>query len=608
MTALSFFSVLAADAPAEFSPALPLIILAIGIATVIGMIVVLRINAFLALITAAIIVSLLAPGEFAEKISRVATAFGSTAGKIGIVIALAAVIGKCLIDSGAADRIVRMFVRLLGEKRCPISLMSSGFVLSIPVFFDTVFYLLIPLARSMHRQTKRSYILLILAMGMGATITHSLVPPTPGPLIIAETLRIDLGMMIMVGLLCAAPTAAVMLFVINWFARFVEIPMRPIEGSEPEPEPLPDEKLPGLLAAMLPIILPLVLISAHTIAKTLANAEHAARLTASDVSGWQDFSAALARSNGDTSAPAGTLMDLLPEATQKIMRDVTATGTLSPEDQTTLRDDLNKMLGEPKTALGGRGAFADLALSDEAQAWVERAAGSTSQAEVERVNRLYLEQAFPELIQPHIWDTPRRKTTYVTAVLGNANLAMMVSAAIALYVLWRQRRPSRVQLSKMVEHSLMSAGVIILITSGGGAFGAMLKQAQVGDAIQALVTGESTQQLGGIHLLLMGFLVAFLLKFAQGSTTVSMITTSAMLAGMIGTPEAIGYHPVYVAAAIGFGAQCGNWMNDSGFWVFAKMGGLTEIEGLKTWTFMVGIMTIVGLLFTILFATILPLA
>jgi H+/gluconate symporter-like permease len=608
LTALNLFSVLAAEAPAEFSPAWPLVILAIGIAIVIGMIVVLRINAFLALITAAIVVSLLAPGEFAEKISRVATAFGSTAGKIGIVIALAAVIGKCLIDSGAADRIVRMFVRLLGEKRCPISLMSSGFVLSIPVFFDTVFYLLIPLARSMHRQTKRSYILLILAMGMGATITHSLVPPTPGPLIIAETLRIDLGMMIMIGLLCAAPTAVVMLFVISWFSKLVDIPMRPIEGSEPEPEPLPDEKLPGLLAAMLPIILPLVLISAHTIAKTLANAEHAARLTASDVTSWQDLGAALARSNGDAGTPAGVLMGLLPEEMQQVVREAAATGSLSDESQVALRDDLNRMLGEPKTALGSREAFVDLTLSPENQAWIKKASGSTSQAEVERVNRLYLEQAFPELIKPHLWDTPRRKTTYVTSVLGNANLAMMVSAAIALYVLWSQRRPSRIQMSRMVEHSLMSAGVIILITSGGGAFGAMLKQAQVGDAIQALLTGGSAQQLGGIHLLLMGFLVAFLLKFAQGSTTVSMITTSAMLAGMVGTPDAIGYHPVYVAAAIGFGAQCGNWMNDSGFWVFAKMGGLTEVEGLKTWTFMVGIMTIIGLLFTILFATILPLA
>ena len=79
----------------------PLVILCIGVAIVIGMIVVLRINAFVALISAAIVVSLLAPGEFSEKISRVATEFGNTAAQIGIVIAMAAIIGRCLIESGA---------------------------------------------------------------------------------------------------------------------------------------------------------------------------------------------------------------------------------------------------------------------------------------------------------------------------------------------------------------------------------------------------------------------------------------------------------------------------------------------------------------------------
>ena len=96
----------------------PLIILAVGIATVIGMILVLRLNAFIALITSAILVSLMAPGPIADKISRVASAFGSTAGDIGIVIALAAIIGTCLMESeAAADRIVRFFLRVLGEKR-----------------------------------------------------------------------------------------------------------------------------------------------------------------------------------------------------------------------------------------------------------------------------------------------------------------------------------------------------------------------------------------------------------------------------------------------------------------------------------------------------------
>jgi GntP family gluconate:H+ symporter len=76
---------------------------------------------------------------------------------------------------------------------------------------------------------------------------------------------------------------------------------------------------------------------------------------------------------------------------------------------------------------------------------------------------------------------------------------------------------------------------------------------------------------------------------------------------LITSKEALGYHPVYLATSIGFGAQCGNWMNDSGFWIFAKMSGLTEVETLKTWTVTVSALAFVGLGFTLLFATVLPL-
>ncbi|HUV62401.1 MAG TPA: SLC13 family permease, partial [Sedimentisphaerales bacterium] len=137
----------------------PLLILIIGIIAVIGMIIGLRVNAFIALVTAAILISLLAPGDLSQKVSRVADAFGGVVGAIGIVIALAAVIGKCLMDSGAADQIVRSFLKILGEKRASWALMGSGFVLSVPVFFDTVFYLLVPLARSLCRRTGKNYVL-----------------------------------------------------------------------------------------------------------------------------------------------------------------------------------------------------------------------------------------------------------------------------------------------------------------------------------------------------------------------------------------------------------------------------------------------------------------
>ena len=160
----------------------PLMILAIGVLIVLGMIIALRINAFIALITAAIAVSLMAPGETAEKMSRVAVAFGAACGNIGIVIALAAVIGKAMMDSGAADRVVRAFLNALGEKRASLALMGSGYVLSVPVFFDTVFYLLVPLARSLYRKTGKNFLLYVCAIAAGGAVTHTLVPPTPGPL------------------------------------------------------------------------------------------------------------------------------------------------------------------------------------------------------------------------------------------------------------------------------------------------------------------------------------------------------------------------------------------------------------------------------------------
>ena len=204
----------------------PIVILGVGIISVVIMIVVLRINAFLALIVSAIAVSLLSPGVPAEKIARVALAFGSTAGGIGIVIAMASIIGVCLIESGAADRIVRSLVTRLGIKRVPAALMGSGFLLSMPVFFDTVFYLLVPLARSFYRQVRSNYLLFILAICAGGVVTHVMIPPTPGPLIMAANLNINIGVMIAVGMLVAVPMALVGLgssYVMN---RMMPISMR----------------------------------------------------------------------------------------------------------------------------------------------------------------------------------------------------------------------------------------------------------------------------------------------------------------------------------------------------------------------------------------------
>ena len=270
----------------------PLLILAIGVAVVLGMIIVFRINAFVALITAAMVVSLLAPGEVGSKIGRVADAFGRSAGAIGIVIALAAVIGQCMMDSGAADRIVRTFLKLLGEKRAPLALMGSGFVLAVPVFFDTVFYLLVPLARSLYRRTNKNFLLYIMAISAGGAITHTLVPPTPGPLLMASTLGVDIGLMILVGAVIAVPASLAGIMFSMIIDRVMDVPMRQA-GNQPDPEPLSDDQLPSLLAALSPILLPVVLISCNTVVETLADADRPGQLAKDDITDWAALSAGL---------------------------------------------------------------------------------------------------------------------------------------------------------------------------------------------------------------------------------------------------------------------------------------------------------------------------
>ncbi len=446
----------------------PIVILIIGVVLLIAMILVLRLNAFVALITSAIVVSLLSPGDFADKVTRVGQAFGSVAGSIGIVIALAAIIGKCMMDSGAADRIVRSFLKVLGEKRAPTAMMLSGFVLSIPVFFDTVFYLLVPLARSLWRRTRKNYMLYVTAIVAGAGITHTLVPPTPGPLFMANELNVDVGLMMMLGLLIGLPTAALGVLVCKMINRRMDIPMRPYAGQV-EPEPLDDNQLPPFWISFAPIALPVILISLNTITKAL------------DVDGL---------------------------------------------------------------------------------------------------------------------------TAHIAAVLGHRDSALLLAAAVAMFVLVRQRKLSFKELASRSETALMSGGIIILITAAGGAFGAMLREAGIKGWLQELL-GEQGQTVG-LVMLVMAFVVAVVMKFAQGSGTVSMITTVSIFAAMGVSPEMLGCNPVYLAMAIGSGSLVGDWMNNSGFWIFARMGGFTEVETLKSWTILTAALGLIGLGLTLLFAYLLP--
>jgi len=546
----------------------PFLILFIGVAVVIGMIIGMRINAFVALITAALVVSFLSPGEIADKVSRVASAFGATAGGIGIVIALAAVIGKCLMDSGAADRVVQAFVKGMGEKRSSIALSGSGFVLSIPVFFDTVFYLLVPLARSLYRSTKKNYLKYVLAISAGAAVTHTLVPPTPGPLLMAQQLGVDLGTMIGVGALVGIPAAIVGLLFAGWLDKRMPIEMRPLPGEEEsETVEIGDRKLPSLFVSLLPILLPVVLIGMNTALETKANGERAAQITEGDIKDGAALKAAIA------------------VATETPLLALKEAGVHES-------DDLAAAINE---ALIDRQAFA-----------TGKNLGRSNLALVENANRSALEAVLPEaVLARHVWDTPARKAANVSKLYGNANLALLLSAVIAILLYVRSCKPSKTQFSDMLEHALMSGGLIILITAAGGAFGAMLAAAGIGEAIQAKFASAGASM--GISLLCLAFFISLVMKIAQGSTTVAVITASGMISAMLVGVD-LSFHSVYLATAIGGGGLVGSWMNDSGFWIFSKMSGLTEAEALKSWTPLLAVLGVTAFVMSVLLSFVLPLA
>ncbi len=579
---------------------IPVLLLVIGIVSVLGMIIGLKLNAFLALIISALIVSLgvgLVEGQDAgARMNAVVQGFGAAAGGIGIVIAMAAIIGKCMLDSGAADRIVRSAVHVTGEKKASLGLMVSGFVLAIPVFFDTVFYLLVPLARSLYRRTNQHYLRYLMAIATGGAITHTLVPPTPGPLLVSAILGVEIGTMMLVGTLVAIPAAIVGLIYSVVADRLMPVEMRPLGAHDDKHEALSEDRLPRLWVSLLPVALPVLLIGAGTLADTVADREDRAKLEIADVLDYQRLAETLSESS--PASPAGRVM--ASPRVSETDREILLAPAQSDAEKTEVVSVLNRVLLDG--SFYDEQAFVGVAISKVAKSKLSANQLRMKPVDRRRMNRVLLEDAYPELIRRHEWNTPKRMLANRLSLWGNANFALMLAAICAMLTLKIVRKLSWRSLSEDVEDSLMSGGVIILITAAGGAFGAMLQDTNISDTIRNHFSGSGAS---GIALLLLGWGIAAVLKVAQGSSTVAMIVGAGMMSAIIGDAKP-DFNMVYVATAVGTGSLMGSWMNDSGFWVFTKMGGLTEGESLRSWTPLLMILALVGLAVTIGLSQTLP--
>ena len=193
-------------------------------------------------------------------VSRITSTIGEYCGKLAILIVAASIIGRCLLDSGAADRIVNSTLSLLGERMAPAAFVFSGFTLGIPVFFDTVFYLMIPLGKALRLRTGSNYLLYVLSIVAGGTMAHSLVPPTPGPLFIAEEFGVPISSMIMGGCVVGLFSASIGMIYAFWINGRCELPLRDVADIPATVKPGEDDA-PGLFPSLVPIVLPVVLIT-----------------------------------------------------------------------------------------------------------------------------------------------------------------------------------------------------------------------------------------------------------------------------------------------------------------------------------------------------------
>ncbi|EHN14707.1 MULTISPECIES: GntP family permease [Clostridium] len=449
--------------------------LIIGISILVFLILKTKIHTFLALIISAATTGLIGgmpPNKIIESISK---GFGGTLGSIGIIIGFGVMMGQIFEVSGAAERMAKTFIKFLGKKREELALAITGFIVSIPIFCDSGFIILAPLAKAISKKTKKSVVSLGVSLGLGLVITHSLVPPTPGPVGVAGIFGVSVGHFLLWGIPLAIPMAIAGMF----YGKYIGKKIYQIPGEEEDQwirpeyqEPVYDfeheednKELPSTFMAFAPIITPIILILINTI------------------------------------------LDVLIK-----QKSITPSG-------------------------------------------------------------------FTNMVQ----------------FLGSPIIAVGIGLVIAIYGLAGNLNKEKV-INEM-EKGIKSAGIIILVTGGGGALGMVLRDSGTGDYIAKLIAGSH------MPVVLIPFIIASLVRLIQGSGTVAMITAASITAPIV---AASNVNPILAALGACMGSLLFSYFNDSYFWVVNRSLGIKDAkEQIKVWSVTTTIAWAVGLVELIILSFIL---
>ena len=439
-----------------------LIGLAVGIAVLIFLVLKTKIQAFLALIISTVVVGVIGgmpltnitiEVDGVEKtfgiVNSITSGFGGTLGSIGIIIGFGVMMGQIFEVTGAAKRMAHTFLKLFGKKREEEALALTGFLVSIPIFCDSGFVVLAPIAKAISKATKKSVIGLGTALAAGLVITHSLVPPTPGPLGVCGIFGVDVGKFILLTLVLALPMAIACIAYSRLYLskKYYRIPNEEGEIVEmPYQEPnyeaafsMDMTGVPGALESFMPLIIPIILILINTVATAMGKTEG--------------------------------FMNVLV------------------------------FLGQPIVAVG---------------------------------------------------------------------LGLIVA------ILTLGRKLDRHEALTEMEKGMASAGIIMLVTGGGGALGQIIKDSGLGTFMAEGLAKTA------IPIIILPLLISTAMRFIQGSGTVAMTTAASITAPII---VASGVSPILGAVACCVGSLFFGYFNDSYFWVVNRTLGVSEAKDqLRIWS------------------------
>ena len=466
-----------------------MILLLLGVGLLLLLILKFRLQAFLALIVASIVVAVgsviihnyHAPADLplSEKFSLVEVAdtvvngMGSSLGFIATIIGIGAIFGALLEHSGGTQSLANFLVRLFGKERASWAMLLTGFIVSIPVFLDVALVILAPLLYALARDTKKPLLYFGLPLCAGMAVTHAFVPPTPGPVYVASILEVNLGYVIGFGLIVGLPTALLAgPFLCSRLADATPVPLPSHEREQAQPT---HSRLPTFGLVFFLIALPIGMILLNTIVE-------------------------------------GFLTRGVPSGLDKAARD-----------------------------------------------------NAVAQA---------LEGA------PFHWQ--------FIHFLGEPIVALLIATLLSVYVLGTRLGTNRSELLEITTRALGPAGIIILITGAGGVFKQVLGASGISDALR-MVFADS-----GIPIIVLAYVFATLIRIAQGSATVAMVTAAGLMVSFVdGLSQPM---LALVTVAIAAGATGFSHVNDSGFWMISRYFGMTEKQTLRTWTVVSSVISIIGFL------------